>query len=95
VLGHICSLHIANIWPSTALPEGRFSLVHAAWKAYRKQFAYCVFPRLCLIALIFTQPFLITSVLNLLGKPENDRTRNEGYGLIAATGLIYLGIAVG
>lgn len=45
--------------------------------------------------LIFTQPFLIKSVLNLLGRPEDKRSRTEGYGLVAATALIYLGIAVG
>jgi len=83
-----------DFWHSIALPEGQFSLVFAAWKAFRGQFAYCLFPRLCLIALIFTQPFLITSVLNLLGKPENDTTHSKGLGLIIATGLIYLGIAV-
>jgi ATP-binding cassette subfamily C (CFTR/MRP) protein 1 len=54
-----------------------------------------VIPRLCLIGFNFAQPFLITAALNLVSEPVNPSTRNEGYGLIGATALIYLGIAVG
>lgn len=54
-----------------------------------------VIPRLCLIGFNFAQPFLITAALNLVTEPVNPSTRNEGYGLIGATALIYLGIAVG
>ena len=74
--------------------EGRFALAHATWRAFRRQFAYTVFPRLCLLALIFTQPFLISSILSLLDKPDNERSRSEGHGLILAMGLVMIGIAV-
>jgi ATP-binding cassette subfamily C (CFTR/MRP) protein 1 len=53
-----------------------------------------VVPRLCLIAFTFAQPFLITKVLDLLYKPNNDAGQFEGYLLILATALVYLGIAV-
>jgi small basic protein len=57
-------------------------------------FAHVLFPRLFLIAFTFAQPFLITSVLELLEKPEDEGSRIKGYFLVIATLLIYLGIAV-
>lgn len=59
-----------------------------------RQFSLVVFPRLCLIAFNFAQPFLITRILELLQEEDDMRSRQRGYGLIAATALIYLGIAV-
>lgn len=52
-----------------------------------------IISRLCLIAFTYTQPFLIIKVIDQVG---NSRTsnRNDGYGLIAATFLIYVGIAL-
>jgi ATP-binding cassette subfamily C (CFTR/MRP) protein 1 len=51
-----------------------------------------VFPRVCLIGFNYAQPFLISSAIDYISQPTGDR--NTGYGLIAATALIYLGIAV-
>lgn len=53
-----------------------------------------IFPRLCQIAFTYAQPFMIMRIIDLLEQEDNERTRNEGYGLIGATVLIYLGIAV-
>jgi ATP-binding cassette subfamily C (CFTR/MRP) protein 1 len=53
-----------------------------------------IFPRLCLSAFKFCQPFLIFSLLNLLKEPASLESSRKGYGLIGATVLIYIGIAV-
>jgi ATP-binding cassette, subfamily C (CFTR/MRP), member 1 len=51
-----------------------------------------IFPRLCLVAFNYAQPFLISSAISYVSQPSPKK--NDGYGLIAATGLVYLGIAV-
>ena len=51
-----------------------------------------IFPRLCLVAFNYAQPFLISSAI--LYVSQSSPNKNDGYGLIAATGLVYLGIAV-
>ena len=53
-----------------------------------------IFPRLSLIGFNYAQPFLITSLLDLIGRPDDANTQYEMYGLIGAAALIYLGIAV-
>jgi ATP-binding cassette subfamily C (CFTR/MRP) protein 1 len=50
-----------------------------------------IFPRLCLVAFNYAQPFLISSAI--LYVSQSSPNKNDGYGLIAATGLD-LGIAV-
>lgn len=67
----------------------------ALWKAFRRSFCSVVLPRLCLISFTFAQPFFIARVLRLLQEVDDDSSRRRGYGLIAATVLIYVGIAVG
>lgn len=79
---------------SIVRPEGRLALVLSLSSALGAQFLLVIFPRLCLIGFTFAQPFLISRILNLLSQPDNETTRNQAYGLIAATALIYVGIAV-
>lgn len=53
-----------------------------------------VVPRIVLIAFQFCQPFLLNKLLSYLQTPLEQSSRNDGYGLIGAAGLIYTGIAV-
>lgn len=53
-----------------------------------------VAPRISLVALVLSQPFLIETLLTHLEKPETNSTANSGYGLIGATVLIYSGIPI-
>ncbi|EHK21095.1 uncharacterized protein TRIVIDRAFT_192417 [Trichoderma virens Gv29-8] len=57
-------------------------------------FLYPIPARLLLLALKLCQPFFIDSMLEFLGTPEEFRDKNHGYGLIAASILIYAGIAI-
>ena len=70
------------------------SLFFLAFKVLKWPLLSVVFPRLCLIAFNFCQPFLITSAINLSDQPNNESTTHNGYGLIGAYALVYIGIAV-
>lgn len=51
-----------------------------------------VVPRLALIGFNYSQPFLITRIINYVDDVEGDK--NVGYGLIGAAAIIYVGIAI-
>jgi hypothetical protein len=53
-----------------------------------------VLPRIALIGFKYCQPLLLASVVNYVQLPDTDRDRNVGYGLIGATAIVYIGIAV-
>ena len=53
-----------------------------------------ILPRLILVVFNVSQPLLIRRVIDFLNEPENDDTRNVGYGLIGAYVLVYAGLAV-
>ena len=50
--------------------------------------------RLGLIAFTFCQPFLITRAIDLSQEPVNQASSNDGYGLIGAYLIVYVGIAI-
>lgn len=58
-----------------------------------QSFLSSIAPRLCLTAFTFSQPFLLSSTVSLIG--QQDPSRAYGHGLIGACALIYIGIAVG
>ncbi len=80
----------ANTEPSKT-PQTLFS---ATIKAYKWPLLWGFLPRLALVGLNFSQPFLINTAINLSAEPVNDQTTNIGYGLIGAYALVYIGIAV-
>ena len=53
-----------------------------------------VLPRLALMAFRYSQPFLFEAIISFAQKPAFERSQNDGYGLIAATGLLYLSLAI-
>ncbi|TVY44829.1 ABC transporter, partial [Lachnellula subtilissima] len=72
----------------------RFALLYTIFQCIRLPLAYMVFPRLCLIGFNYAQPFLISSAIAFVSLPIEEQNQSVGYGLIGATGLIYLGIAL-
>lgn len=74
--------------------SGKYALVYASFHCLRWKLAAIVVPRLCLIGFNYSQPFLIASAIKHVSQPDGAQEKNDGYGLIAAAGLIYLGIAV-
>ncbi|KAF5007801.1 hypothetical protein FDECE_5884 [Fusarium decemcellulare] len=51
-------------------------------------------PRLAMIALSISQPFLISHALRFLTMPASESTMNLGYGLIGALALVFIGSAI-
>jgi len=47
-----------------------------------------------MLVLSYTQPFLFQAIINHLDIPRSKRDPNKGYGLIAATGLLYLFLVI-
>lgn len=40
------------------------------------------------------QPLLVNAMIKFVGSPDSQTTRNKGYGLIGASAIVYLGLAV-
>ncbi|KXG48870.1 ABC transporter, transmembrane domain, type 1 [Penicillium griseofulvum] len=79
-------------WAQRRHPERRFEFTWQMGRAFKGPLAFMVLPRIFLIGFTFSQPFLIASVLNWLDNSHS--ASNLGYGLIGATVLIYLGMAL-
>ena len=62
--------------------------------AYKWQFFAGIIPRLLFTGFTFAQPFLINSVVNFVGEPEERQKGEIAGSLIGATILVYIGIAV-
>ena len=77
-----------------ALSKHRFALIYAVFSFLRWQLLAVTIPRAILIAFNYAQPFLISRCITYLYQAPNDQTANYGRGLIGATALIYLGLAV-
>lgn len=74
--------------------SGKHALVYAMFHCIRWPLVSIIIPRLCLIGFNYAQPFLISSAITFVSQPIEDQKKNDGYGLIGAAGLIYIGIAV-
>ncbi|KAK3996623.1 canalicular multispecific organic anion transporter 1 [Cladorrhinum sp. PSN332] len=72
----------------------KYGLAKAMFKALAAQLLLPVGPRIAMGAFQFCQPFLIETLLRYLEKSPEATSKNIGYGLIGATLLIYVGIAV-
>lgn len=57
----------------------------------RRHFALCIFPRLCLIAFRYTQPFLLSRTADFVKSKD---AKNVGWGLTGAFGIVFLGSAI-
>ncbi|KAI1855105.1 hypothetical protein JX265_012293 [Neoarthrinium moseri] len=68
-------------------------LAKALLQTLRTPILLPVGPRLALLTFKFCQPFLMRTLLDFLQRQEDKESKNLGLGLIAATVLIYLGIA--
>jgi ATP-binding cassette, subfamily C (CFTR/MRP), member 1 len=56
--------------------------------------AAAVFPRLSQTFFRYMQPLLIRRVTLFIDQPDTESAMNQGWGLTAAYGLVYIGIAV-
>ncbi|KAI7489964.1 multidrug resistance-like protein [Hortaea werneckii] len=69
-------------------------LIRALLSTLKGQLALAIVPRLLLIALKVSQPFLLDRLLTLLNSDESATSSRQAWGMILAFALVYLGIAV-
>ncbi|KHO00193.1 ABC transporter, transmembrane domain, type 1 [Metarhizium album ARSEF 1941] len=84
---------LEKVWDKDS-KTGSWALMKCTFLAFKWQFLAGIIPRLLFTGFTFAQPFLINSVVNLIGEPEQDQTVNTVASLIGATILVYTGIAV-
>jgi ATP-binding cassette subfamily C (CFTR/MRP) protein 1 len=70
------------------------ALLLASIQQFKWAIAAGVLPRVCQIGFMFAQPFLVERTVLLMSEPDSPITTYTGYGLIAAFGIVYMGIAV-
>ncbi|KZF23306.1 multidrug resistance-associated protein [Xylona heveae TC161] len=69
------------------------ALLLAVVKCLRWEIAGIVFPRLCLVGFSIAQPFLVKNVVTVL-EQTGTHSLDMGYGLIGATAIVFIGVAV-
>ncbi|ETS74059.1 hypothetical protein PFICI_13925 [Pestalotiopsis fici W106-1] len=74
--------------------QRKHCLTLATFRAFSSTCAITVLPRLCLSALRFAQPFLIQRIITFVGEPPTTNSSEIASGLIGATALVYIGMAV-
>ena len=74
--------------------RGKNALAKVVVLSFKWPFLGTVIPRICLVALKLVQPFLIQDAIKFINNTRVASSNTTGYGLIAAYGLVYLGIAV-
>ncbi|KAB8214525.1 hypothetical protein BDV33DRAFT_209223 [Aspergillus novoparasiticus] len=85
---------LKRAWEKHGSAKNKLSLPSVFVRCFWMEFLAVVWPRLCLTGFSFAQPFLIMAAVQHVERPMTAETRNRGYGLIGATFLVYLGIAV-
>ncbi|KAH8653666.1 hypothetical protein BX600DRAFT_84245 [Xylariales sp. PMI_506] len=84
---------VYTAWTKTN-QSSRWGLVLALCSALKLELLAPAAARIVLIGFNFSQPFLITAAINYVANPTQDTSQNNGYGLIGASAIIYLGIAL-
>jgi ATP-binding cassette subfamily C (CFTR/MRP) protein 1 len=74
---------------------GKHILALTTLATFQGDFWAAVVPRLCFTGFSFAQPFLINTIIDTLGSPRSENANGVTGGLVGATALVYLGIAVG
>ncbi|KAK0706203.1 P-loop containing nucleoside triphosphate hydrolase protein [Lasiosphaeria miniovina] len=87
-----CHARLRAAW-ALVTQKSPHALLRASFGVLKWPIAHSLFPRACLTALTFSQPFLINRAIKLSQEPITPATTQAGYGLIGAYFLVYVGIA--
>ncbi|TQV95962.1 ABC transporter [Cordyceps javanica] len=85
---------VIRAWASRRQPERRLEFPMAVARAVMYDFLAMIPPRLCLIGFIFAQPYLFHTILSLLTNDAVTPSLTSTYGLVGATLIVYMGLAV-
>ncbi|PVH74356.1 ABC transporter-like protein [Cadophora sp. DSE1049] len=81
-------------WANRSKRPQKHTLVWVMLRTMLKPLAASVPPRLAFTFFRFMQPLLIRKIIELVGEPDSESADNRGWGLTAAVGLVYLGVAL-
>ncbi|KAH6707481.1 ABC transporter-like protein [Leptodontidium sp. MPI-SDFR-AT-0119] len=81
-------------WANRSKYPQKHTLVWVMFRTMLKPLAASVPPRLALTFFRFMQPLLIRRIIELVGEPDSESADNHGWGLTAAVGLVYIGLAL-
>lgn len=85
---------IRRAWDARAKPERRLELFWASLSALWWPCCQATVPRLAMIGFYYAQPFVMAAAVTLLSEPWDNSVKGKSYGLLAATALVYVGIAI-
>jgi ATP-binding cassette subfamily C (CFTR/MRP) protein 1 len=94
---HLGSRYLQTMFRKAWKPgpkKHKYTLLLTVFKSLKMPLLAVVFPRLCFVGFTFAQPFLIEATLDWSERPRDSPDKDQGYGLIGAAFLIYVGIAV-
>ncbi|KAF4957433.1 hypothetical protein FSARC_11314 [Fusarium sarcochroum] len=94
---HFESPYLQNLLQTAwakASKKGNHSLMLTVFRTLKGPILSIIFPRLCFIGFTFCQPFLISTTLAWAESDSDSDDRNEGYGLIGAWFIVFVGLAV-
>ncbi|CAH0047211.1 unnamed protein product [Clonostachys solani] len=80
--------------PQSTKQPSNWTVIMWAAKPLARPLLLPVFPRICLIGFTFCQPFLINRLLEYLAHDGEKGSEHDAAGLVGATILVYLGIAI-
>ncbi|KAJ5316085.1 hypothetical protein N7476_006392 [Penicillium atrosanguineum] len=86
------SVRFADAWVCSN-KAGQNALLWAVIKCLRWEMVAIAFPRLCVVGFSIAQPFLIGKVVSVLQRTDSF-SLDTSYGLIGATAIVFVGIAV-
>ncbi|KFY05556.1 hypothetical protein V492_08453 [Pseudogymnoascus sp. VKM F-4246] len=81
-------------WAGRKKYPKKHTLVWVMFRMMLGPLAASVLPRLALTFFRFMQPLLINNITKLVRDPDSESATNRGWGLTAAFGLVYIGLAV-
>ncbi|KAJ5715595.1 ABC transporter integral membrane type 1 [Penicillium malachiteum] len=85
---------LEKFWRESANWDKPHSLLFASMRYYAYPFLLGILPRALQIGFTFAQPFLVDATISWVEEEDGPTTMSQGYGLIGAFGITYIGIAV-
>ena len=75
--------------------KGDYALMFTVFRTLKGPLLAIILPRLCFIGFTFCQPFLISATLAWVESDDRSDDTSQGYGLIGAWFIVFVGLAVG
>ncbi|TGO57755.1 hypothetical protein BCON_0062g00250 [Botryotinia convoluta] len=93
LLSDSCEDRLRKYWGKRTKYPQNHTLMWVMLRAMLGPLTASILPRLALTFFRFMQPFLINKIVSLVSNPDSESSDN-GWGLITASGLIYIGLAL-